>query len=162
MNTHINESPFECPDCAQLFLDLALFLEHMQTIHNETIYGLVKKELYSDESFDDAGSNHNNHFDYTSDCSKSEVVAFIQNEAKKMVLKNESPVSKCVECAKEIPSTYDRSKRTQRTCTDCRKSTNAKLSSSKDTLKCKVCEKEYPNLMSLRLHRRIHSGLYLK
>lgn len=156
MNSHINDSLFECPDCADLFQDLDHFQEHMQSLHGETIYELIKAQIEElDANSDDAASTNNHHLDYSSDASKSS--NHLQND-KKVGVPPDDDKPKCVECGKElIPLQSDSIKRKQKTCQECRQLTIPVT--LQKTYKCEMCNKEFPTLLSVRLHRRIHSGL---
>lgn len=159
MYSHSNEKPFECPDCADLFQNLQDYLKHMQSVHGESMYDCLVKDESDSSSAEQDNSMQNMTVEYSSDCSKSSnhhrnEDKSIYNDTAKVL---ETP--KCVECGKDLdPSESDGNKRKQRTCIECR-NLSIELTSEK-TYKCEICDKDYPTLLSLRLHRRIHSGWY--
>lgn len=159
MNEHIYDSPFECPDCADLFDDLGRYLKHLQNVHGE--YYDVDDEQDSVADCDDDDVGNNNSIDYFSSDDEKPIINPIQKEEilikYEVVHADEDVTPKCVECGKELPeSKSDKRKGKIRTCTDCRQTFIQP--SSDNTFKCEVCEKLYPSLLSLRLHRRLHSG----
>lgn len=165
MNSHINESPFECPDCANLFQDLGQYLEHMQKVHGETIP--IKEEMEpSEDEHEQGGSVDNENMHYSSDDDKKTFEPPQKDEAVPVpvdvILSSDVDTTpKCVECGKLLDSDqlkWKSVKQKQRTCRECRKSSIKRTADQ--TYPCDTCGKEFPNLLSVRLHRRSHSGSY--
>lgn len=152
-DNHINDSPYECPDCAELYEDLTMFLDHMMS-HDEDI----KKSKTSQDTSQNSPLEHVDNTNVETRCDKT------QNHIIKDSLKNSSLSDQEI-----INNTATIGEKTEKNNFDKTKTNESKQDQSntnqnKDDkmrpFQCQLCMRQFTLASTLSLHnRRSHLGV---